>query len=356
MIIVDDDDRENEGDFMVAARFATPEVINYMAAVGRGLICVPLTESRCDELKLGSMTDRNTSSHETAFTISVDLIGRGCTTGISASDRSKTVLALIDPATTPEELGRPGHIFPLRSKPGGVLRRAGHTEATVDLAVMAGLEPAGVIVEIMKEDGEMARLPDLLKLSQETGIKIISIKDLIAYRLKTESLVTQVFTADLPTEQGNFKILSFTHHDKKHYALTKGEWEKDEPVLVRVHRACFVGDVFGSCACGCNKLLRQSMELIEKEGKGAIVYINREDIPDASFHFHNIHQQPVPGSGISEENDLHISDADMRDYGIGAQIVRSLGISKLKLMTSQPKKKIALAGYNIEIVDVVHLS
>jgi 3,4-dihydroxy 2-butanone 4-phosphate synthase/GTP cyclohydrolase II len=340
LIIVDDDDRENEGDFMVAARFATPEVINFMATHGRGLICVPLTESRCDELQLELMVGTNTATHETNFTVSVDLIGKGCTTGISAADRSKTVKALIDAGTAVSDLGRPGHIFPLRSKAGGVLRRAGHTEAATDLAVMAGLEPAGVIVEIMKEDGEMARLPDLLQIADELGLKIISIKDLIEYRIRHESLVTKDVTVSMPTKWGDFQLATFTQVDNgaHHIALVKGEWAPAEPVLVRVHRACGVGDVFGSLTCNCHELLHRSMEIIEREGRGVVVYLFAAET-NQSF-----------GHTCSKEQ------MDQRDYGIGAQILRDLGVTQMRLLTDNPKKRVGLSGYGIEVVGVEPIS
>ncbi|WP_431209282.1 3,4-dihydroxy-2-butanone-4-phosphate synthase [Puia sp. P3] len=334
LIIVDDDDRENEGDFMVAARFATPEVINFMATHGRGLICVPLTEARCDELQLELMVGTNTATHETNFTVSVDLIGKGCTTGISAADRSKTVQALIDPATTAADLGRPGHIFPLRSKAGGVLRRAGHTEAATDMAVMAGLEPAGVIVEIMKEDGEMARLPDLLRIASDLGLKVISIKELIEYRIRNESLVTKDVTVNMPTKWGGFKLTTFTQPDNgaQHVALIKGEWAEGEPVLVRVHRACGAGDIFGSSLCNCHELLHRSMEIIEKEGRGVVVYM--------------FAAEPRLMYGCSKQL------MDQRDYGIGAQILRMLGITQMRLLTDNPKKRVGLSGFGIEVVGV----
>lgn len=336
LIIVDDDDRENEGDFMVAARFATPEVINFMATHGRGLICVPLTETRCDELQLDLMVGTNTATHETNFTVSVDLIGKGCTTGISAHDRSKTVQALIDPTTTATDLGRPGHIFPLRSKAGGVLRRAGHTEAATDLAVMAGLEPAGVIVEIMKEDGEMARLPDLLKIAGDLGLKIISIKDLIEYRIRHESLVSKEVTVNMPTKWGNFQLTTFSQLDNgaQHMALVKGQWAPGEPVLVRVHRSCNAGDIFGSSLCNCHVLLHRSMEIIEKEGRGAVVYLFAAEA-----------RQPF-GYACSKQQ------MDQRDYGIGAQILRMLGITQMRLLTDNPRKRVGLSGYGIDLVGV----
>ena len=275
IIVVDDEDRENEGDFLTAARNATPETINFMVKYGRGLVCAPITVKRAAELNLEPMVSHNTTSHETNFTVSVDLL-EGCTTGISASDRSRTTLALIDPAIRPEDLGRPGHIFPLIAKDGGVLRRSGHTEAAIDLSVIAGFEPAGVICEIMKEDGDMARLPDLLAIAKEFDLKIISIKDLIAYRLATESLVVKDVSVKMPTQWGDFEMIAYTQVDTgdNHLALVKGSWEPDEPVLVRVHSSCVTGDIFGSCRCDCGPQLHAAMEMINKEGKGVVVYMN----------------------------------------------------------------------------------
>lgn len=352
IIVVDDEDRENEGDFLTAASNATPEIINFMATHGRGLICAPLTEERCKELRLDLMVGNNTAAFETNFTVSVDLIGHGCTTGISASDRSKTILALIDPKTNPEELGRPGHIFPLIAKHGGVLRRAGHTEAAVDLASMAGLEPAGVLVEILKEDGEMARLPDLLIIAKQFDLKIISIKDLISYRLKTESLIKKEVSVKLPTHWGDFEMVAYTQitTGDQHLALIKGSWDEGEPVLVRVHSSCITGDIFGSCRCDCGSQLHKAMEMIEKEGKGVIIYMNQEGRGIGlinKLHAYNL-----------QENGLDTVDAnlqlgfpmDQRDYGIGAQILRSLGINKMRLMSNNPTKRSGLIGYGLEIV------
>src|SRR5947208_1063912 len=278
VIVVDDEDRENEGDFITACRNVTPEVINFMSKHGRGLICAPLLEERCNDLGLELMVNNNTALHETPFTVSVDLLGHGCTTGISATDRSKTVQALIDPATRPEDLGRPGHIFPLRAKKGGVLRRAGHTEAAIDLARLAGFEPAGVLVEIMNDDGSMARLPELKKVAEKFDFKLISIKDLIEYRLKRDSLIEEIVRVDLPTKYGHFNLVAFEEKNTKneHLALIKGEWEKDEPVLVRVHSSCFTGDILGSLRCDCGEQLHAAMKMVEKEGKGIILYMNQE--------------------------------------------------------------------------------
>lgn len=353
IIVVDDEDRENEGDFLTAAANATPEVINFMATHGKGLICAPLTAERCDELKLDLMVGNNTATHETNFTISVDLIGHGCTTGISASDRSKTVLALIDPATTPEELGRPGHIFPLRAKEGGVLRRAGHTEAAIDLAALAGFEPAGVIVEIMKEDGEMARLYDLIEIAEKFNMKIVSIRDLIAYRLRTESLIKKEVAVKLPTQWGDFEMVAYTQVDTgdHHIALVKGSWEPDEPVMVRVHSSCITGDIFGSCRCDCGPQLHKAMKMIDKEGKGAIIYMNQEGRGIGlinKLHAYNLQEN---GFDTVDANLQLGFKMDQRDYGIGAQILRSLGITKIRLMSNNPTKRAGLVGYDLEIVE-----
>jgi 3,4-dihydroxy 2-butanone 4-phosphate synthase / GTP cyclohydrolase II len=351
VIVVDDEDRENEGDFLTAAQNATPEVINFMARHGRGLICAPLTEERCDELKLDLMVGNNTATHETNFTVSVDLIGHGCTTGISASDRSKTILALINPETKAEDLGRPGHIFPLRAKKGGVLRRAGHTEAAVDLARLAGFEPAGVIVEIMNEDGEMARLPDLMIIAKQFDLKLISIQDLISYRLNTESLIKKEVSVKLPTDWGNFEMVAYTQLNTgdQHLALVKGSWEPDEPVLVRVHSSCITGDIFGSCRCDCGPQLHQAMKMIEEAGKGIIIYMNQEGRGIGlinKLHAYNL-----------QENGLDTVDAnlqlgfkmDQRDYGIGAQMLRNLGVKKMLLMSNNPTKRAGLIGYGLEV-------
>ncbi|KXK47771.1 MAG: bifunctional 3,4-dihydroxy-2-butanone-4-phosphate synthase/GTP cyclohydrolase II [Bacteroidetes bacterium] len=357
VIVVDDTDRENEGDFITAARNATPEMINFMASHGRGLICATLTEQRCNELNLEMMVSTNTSSHETPFTVSVDLLGNGCTTGISASDRSKTIKALIDPATKPEDLGRPGHIFPLKSKNGGVLRRAGHTEAGVDLARLAGFEPAGVLVEIMNEDGTMARLPDLIKIAQRFNLKIISIEDLISYRLKTESLIKKEVEVKLPTGHGNFELIAYRQvtSGQEHLALIKGAWEKDEPILVRVHSSCMTGDIFGSCRCDCGPQLHKAMEMIEEAGKGVIVYMNQEGRGIGLLNKLKAYKLQEGGKDTVEANQALGFKPDERDYGVGAQILRDLGVSKIKLMTNNPTKRAGLIGYGLEIVEVVPL-
>ncbi|QEM12210.1 MULTISPECIES: bifunctional 3,4-dihydroxy-2-butanone-4-phosphate synthase/GTP cyclohydrolase II [Mucilaginibacter] len=355
IIVVDDEDRENEGDFLTAARNATPETINFMVRHGRGLVCAPITAQRARELDLMPMVSHNTTSHETNFTVSVDLLGHGCTTGISASDRSKTTLALIDPATKPEDLGRPGHIFPLIAKDGGVLRRTGHTEAAVDLAVLAGFEPAGVICEIMKEDGEMARLPDLLEIAKEFNLKIVSIKDLIAYRLEHESMVRREVAVKMPTEWGDFDMIAYTQVDtgENHLALVKGTWEPGEPILVRVHSSCMTGDIFGSCRCDCGPQLHKAMEMISKEGKGAIVYMNQEGRGIGLINKLRAYHLQENGYDTVDANLKLGFKMDQRDYGIGAQILRSLGITKMRLMSNNPKKRAGLIGYGLEVVENV---
>jgi len=355
VIVVDDEDRENEGDFVIAAHFVTPEVINFMSKYGRGLICIPLLEERCDELGLDLMVNNNTALHETAFTVSVDLLGHGCTTGISAQDRSKTVQALIDPSTKPEELGKPGHIFPLRAKKGGVLRRAGHTEATIDLARLAGLEPAGVLVEIMNDDGTMARLPELKEIAKKFDFKIISIKELIEFRLKTDSLIEEIVKVDMPTRWGHFKLIAFREKNStnEHLALIKGEWQRDEPVLVRVHSSCFTGDILGSLRCDCGEQLHKAMEAVEKEGKGVVLYMNQEGRGIGLLNKLRAYKLQEQGMDTVEAN-LHLGfPMDKRDYGIGAQILRYLGISKLRLLSNNPQKRAGLLGYGIEIVETV---
>ncbi|WP_448700566.1 bifunctional 3,4-dihydroxy-2-butanone-4-phosphate synthase/GTP cyclohydrolase II [Mucilaginibacter sp. AW1-3] len=355
VIVVDDEDRENEGDFLTAARNATPEAINFMAKYGRGLICAPITRKRAAELELEPMVGHNTSSHETNFTVSVDLIGQGCTTGISATDRSKTTLALIDPATKPEDLGRPGHIFPLIAKDGGVLRRAGHTEAAIDMAVMAGFEPAGLICEIMKDDGEMARLPDLLEFAKEFDMKIVSVKDLIAYRLANETLIRKDVSVKMPTQWGVFDMVAYTQIDtgENHLALVKGTWEKDEPVLVRVHSSCVTGDIFGSCRCDCGPQLHKAMEMIEKEGKGVVLYMNQEGRGIGLINKLKAYSLQENGFDTVDANLQLGFKMDQRDYGIGAQILRSLNITQMRLMTNNPKKRAGLVGYGIKVVENV---
>ncbi len=357
IIVVDDEDRENEGDFVTAARNVTPDIINFMATHGRGLICAPLVEDRCEELGLDLMVGNNTVLHETPFTVSVDLIGNGCTTGISTSDRAKTVQALINPETKPQDLGRPGHIFPLKARRGGVLRRAGHTEAVVDLAKLAGFEPAGVLVEILNEDGTMARLPQLLKIAEKHNLKIISIKDLIEYRLKHETLIQEQVKIKLPTEVGDFDMVAYkqTTNDMDHLALVKGTWEKDEPILVRVHSSCMTGDIFGSCRCDCGPQLQKSMEMIEAAGKGVVVYMNQEGRGIGLINKLKAYKLQEEGRDTVEANIELGFQADQRDYGIGAQILRDLGVSKIKLLSNNPKKRTGLIGYGLEIVENVAL-
>lgn len=355
LIVVDDEDRENEGDFVTAARNVTADVINFMSKYGRGLICAPITESRCDELKLNMMVENNTVLHQTAFTVSVDLIGQGCTTGISAQDRAKTVQALIAPNTKPEDLGRPGHIFPLRAKDEGVLRRSGHTEATVDLARLAGFEPAGVLVEIMNDDGTMARLPQLLDIAKKFDLKIISIKDLISYRLQTETLIKEEVHVHMPTKHGDFELYAFTQTNtgEKHLALVKGQWAPDEPVLVRVHSSCFTGDILHSLRCDCGDQLTAAMEMVDRAGKGVVLYMNQEGRGIGLFNKLKAYKLQEEGKDTVEANLALGFKNDQRDYGIGAQILRHLGISKLKLMTNNPRKRAGLSGYGLEIVENV---
>ena len=357
VIVVDDEDRENEGDFLTAARNVTPEIINFMATHGRGLICAPLVEDRCDELGLELMVKSNSAAYETPFTVSVDLMGHGCTTGISASDRYMTVKALIDPATNPAELGKPGHIFPLRAKKGGVLRRAGHTEAAIDLSRLAGFEPAGLIVEILNEDGTMARLPELLEIAQKFDLKIVSIEDLIKYRIANESLIDRVVDVKMPTQYGDFQMIAFKEKntDQEHLALIKGTWDENEPVYVRVHSSCITGDIFGSCRCDCGPQLHKAMEMIEAEGKGAIIYMNQEGRGIGMMNKLKAYKLQEEGYDTLEANIKLGFKGDERDYGIGAQIIRSLGIKKMRLMSNNPTKRTGLVGYGLEIIENVPL-
>jgi 3,4-dihydroxy 2-butanone 4-phosphate synthase/GTP cyclohydrolase II len=353
IIVVDDEDRENEGDFICAAESVTPQIVNFMATHGRGLICAPLIEDRCEELGLDLMVGRNTAAFETPFTVSVDLIGHGCTTGISAHDRFKTIRALVDPDTKPEELGKPGHIFPLKAKRGGVLRRAGHTEAAIDFARLAGFKPAGVLVEIMNEDGSMARLPDLVKVAEKFRLKLVSIKDLIEYRVKKESLIRKEIQVDMPTEFGHFDLVAYeqTNTHDVHMALVKGTWDKDEPVLVRVHSSCVTGDIFGSCRCDCGAQLHAAMEMVDREGKGVVLYMKQEGRGIGLLNKLKAYKLQEEGLDTVEANIKLGFDMDERDYGIGAQILRDLGITKIRLITNNPKKRVGLMGYGLEIVD-----
>jgi len=353
VIVVDDEDRENEGDFVAAAACVTPEMINFMSKHGRGLICAPITKDRAQELKLNLMVEHNTVLHQTPFTVSVDLLGHGCTTGISAYDRAKTVQALINPETKPEDLGRPGHIFPLRAMDGGVLRRTGHTEATVDLARLAGLEPAGVLVEIMNDDGTMARLPQLIEIAHKFDLKIISIKDLIAFRMEKESMVEEVVRVNMPTKYGLFELAAFQQKDtgEHHLALLKGSWEHDEPVLTRVHSSCFTGDILHSLRCDCGDQLQKAMEMVEQEGKGCVLYMHQEGRGIGLINKLKAYKLQEQGKDTVEANLALGFKKDQRDYGVGAQILRKLGITRLRLMTNNPVKRAGILGYGIEIVE-----
>ena len=355
VIVVDDEDRENEGDFICAAACATPEIINFMATHGRGLVCASLPEARCEELGLDLMVGHNTALHATPFTVSVDLLKNGVTTGISASDRSKTILALIDPATKPEELGKPGHIFPLKARKEGVLRRAGHTEAAVDLARLAGFAPAGVLVEILKEDGEMARLPDLEIVAKRWDLKLVSVQDLIKYRLANESLIHREISVQLPTDWGDFDLYAYTQRSNgaNHLALVKGDISGPEPVLVRVHSSCVTGDIFGSCRCDCGSQLHQAMRQIEHEGRGVIVYMNQEGRGIGLLNKLKAYKLQEQGRDTVEANEDLGFKGDERDYGVGASILRDLGVTKMRLLTNNPKKRTGLIGYGLEIVDTL---
>ena len=355
IIVVDDEDRENEGDFVTAAENVTPEIINFMSKHGRGLICAPITEARAAELNLNLMVENNTVLHQTPFTVSVDLLGEGCTTGISAQDRAHTVQALVNPDTKPEDLGRPGHIFPLRAKQGGVLRRTGHTEATVDLARLAGFKPAGVLVEIMNDDGTMARLPELKVIAEKFDLKIISIKDLIEYRLQKESLIEEEVRVNMPTKHGMFDLVAFRQKNtgELHLALIKGTWEKDEPVLTRVHSSCFTGDILHSLRCDCGDQLLMSMEMVEREGKGCVLYMNQEGRGIGLLNKLKAYKLQEEGKDTVEANLALGFKMDERDYGVGAQILRYLHITKLRLMSNNPRKRAGLLGYGIEIVETV---
>ena len=357
IIVVDDEDRENEGDFIVAAQLVTPEIINFMATHGRGLICVSLTEERCDELELEMMVGKNTSLHRTAFTVSVDLEGHGCTTGISASDRAKTIKALVDPDTRPDELARPGHVFPLKAKRMGVLRRSGHTEAAIDLSNLAGLYPGGVLVEIMNEDGSMARLPELMDIARKFDMKIVSIKDLISYRLRFDSIIIQGVEVDLPTEYGHFRLIPFIQKSNglEHIALIKGDLSKKDPIMVRVHSSCITGDIFGSCRCDCGTQLHESMKMIEKEGRGIVLYMNQEGRGIGLFNKIKAYKLQEEGFDTVEANIRLGFNDDERDYGVGASMLHALGLGKIRLISNNPVKRAGLEGYGIEIIENVPL-
>ena len=357
IIVVDDEDRENEGDFVVAAELITPEIVNFMATHGRGLICAPLPEQRCEELDLELMVGNNTALHSTPFTVSVDLNGHGCTTGISASDRAKTIKALVDTDTKPEDLGRPGHIFPLKARQRGVIRRAGHTEAVVDLTILAGLKPGGALVEIMNEDGTMARLPQLFEIAERFDLKIISIEDLIKYRLKEDSLIEIGVRVKLPTAYGNFDLIPFKQKSNglEHVALLKGKWTKDEPVCVRVHSSCVTGDIFGSKRCDCGQQLHEAMRKIDKEGKGVVLYMNQEGRGIGLLNKIKAYKLQEEGMDTVEANiELGFED-DERDYGVGASILRELGLGKIRLLTNNPIKRKGLEAYGLTVIENIPL-
>ncbi len=357
IIVVDDEDRENEGDFLAAAECVSTEMVNFMATHGRGLICAPLIESRCEELGLELMVQSNSALHETPFTVSVDLLGHGCTTGISAGDRARTIQALVNPDTDPKDLGKPGHIFPLKARSGGVLRRAGHTEAAIDFARLAGYAPAGVIVEIMNEDGSMARLPELRKIADRFELKLVSIKDLIEYRLQQESLIKKDIVVEMPTEWGDFQLHLYTqiNNNTKHIALVKGSWTEGEEVLTRVHSSCVTGDIFGSCRCDCGSQLHAAMQKVEEAGQGVVVYMNQEGRGIGLLNKLKAYKLQEQGMDTVEANLQLGFKMDERDYGVGAQILRDLGVTKMKLMTNNPKKRAGLIGYGLEITDIVPL-
>lgn len=355
VIVVDDEDRENEGDFIVAAEKITPEIVNFMLKEGRGVLCAPLSEERCKELELDMMEENNTSLLGTPFTVTVDLLGHDCTTGVSIHDRAATIRALADPLTRPADLGRPGHINPLRARQKGVLRRPGHTEAAVDLARLAGLQPAGALIEIMNPDGTMARLPQLVDIARKFDLKIISIASLIAYRLKEESLIERGETADMPTQWGHFRLTAFRQKSNglEHMAITKGEWTEDEPVLIRVHSSCATGDILGSCRCDCGSQLHEAMQMIEKEGKGAIVYLNQEGRGIGLFNKIRAYKLQEEGLDTVDANIELGFQPDERDYGVGASIIRELGIKRMRLMTNNPLKRAGLEGYGLSIEEIV---
>ena len=353
IIVVDDEDRENEGDFIIAAECITPEKINFMETHGRGLVCAPITYERAEELDLPLMVANNTAVHATPFTVSIDLLTHGCTTGISAYDRAQTILALTREETNPEDFGRPGHIFPLRARSRGVLRRAGHTEAAIDFARLAGLYPAGALVEIKKEDGSMARLPELIEMAKEFDLKIVSVADLIKYLLKKESLIERGEEVTLPTEYGDFHLIPFlqTSTGEEHVALIKGEWEEDESVLVRMHSSCLTGDVFASRRCECGEQLHEAMRLVEKEGKGVVVYLNQEGRGIGLMAKVAAYKLQEEGYDTVDAN-LHLGyQADERDYGVGAQILRDLNVTKMRLLTNNPVKRIGLESYGLEVTE-----
>jgi 3,4-dihydroxy 2-butanone 4-phosphate synthase / GTP cyclohydrolase II len=357
LIVVDDEDRENEGDFICSAELITPEIVNFMTKYGRGLICTALPEKRCEELELDMMVGTNTSLHETQFTVSVDLLSKETTTGVSARDRALTIKSLVNPATKPSDLGRPGHIFPLKAKAKGVLRRAGHTEAVVDLTTLAGLLPGGALVEIMNDDGSMARLKDLMEISQKFNIKIVAIKDLIRYTLERDSIIEKGEKVKLPTEKGDFEFIAFRQPSNglEHAALVKGTWTKDEPVLVRLHSSCFTGDIFGSLRCDCGPQLKKAMEMVEAEGKGVVIYLSQEGRGIGLLNKIKAYKLQDEGMDTVQANLKLGFGEDERDYGVGASIMRELGLGKIRLISNNPVKRAGLEGYGIKIVETIPL-
>jgi 3,4-dihydroxy 2-butanone 4-phosphate synthase/GTP cyclohydrolase II len=357
IFVVDDEDRENEGDMICASDLVTPEIINFMTKEARGLICQSLTEERCNELGLGMMVGKNTATHETAFTVSVDLLGQGNTTGISAFDRSRTIKALVDPNTRPSELGRPGHIFPLKAHKEGVLKRTGHTEASMDFARLAGLSASGVLVEVLDENGDMARLPELRKMADRLKLKLVSIADLVEFRLRTESLIEKEIGVNMPTEYGDFELMAFRQKDtgEHHLALIKGSWTEDEPVAVRVHSSCMTGDIFGSCRCDCGPQLHKAMEIVQELGKGVILYMNQEGRGIGLINKLKAYKLQEQGFDTVQANEKLGFRMDERNYGVGAQILRDLGIRKIKLISNNPIKRAGLMGYGLEIVDTISI-
>ena len=355
IIVVDDENRENEGDFICAAEAITPEMVNFMLREARGYLCVALTEERCQELQLDMMVGKNTDPNKTAFTVTVDLLGHGNTTGVSTHDRSRTIHALAQDNTSAQDFGRPGHINPLKAKHGGVLRRTGHTEATVDFARLAGFKPVGALIEVMNEDGSMARLPDLRKIADKFNLKLVSIEDLIAYRLQNESLVRSEIGVEMPTKWGDFDLIAYRQidTDEIHLALVKGTWEKDEAVLVRVHSSCVTGDIFGSCRCDCGEQLHNAMEMVQKAGKGVILYMNQEGRGIGLINKLKAYKLQEQGMDTVQANLALGFGMDERDYGVGAQILRDLGISKIKLISNNPRKRAGLIGYGLEIIDSI---
>lgn len=355
VIVVDDEDRENEGDFITAAETITPEKVNFMMRYGRGVLCTPISEEVASRLELDMQVHDNTSLHETPFTVTVDLIGHGCTTGVSMYDRAQTILALADPKTQPTDLARPGHVNPLRARSRGVLRRAGHTEAAIDLARLSGMQPVAALIEIINEDGTMARLPQLVEVAKQWDMKIITIKDLIAYRLQKESLVERGVEVHMPTEYGDFRLIPFRQKSNgmEHVALFKGEWSKDEPILVRMHSSCATGDIFGSKRCDCGEQLHRAMQLIEKEGKGMVVYLNQEGRGIGLMEKMKAYKLQENGMDTVDAN-LHLGHAaDERDYGVGAQILRELGVGRMRLITNNPVKRVGIESYGLEVVENV---